>query len=388
MIRPLTKGPFAPDTSSVVVLSAAAAAGHLRAADALVAAFEAKGISAHHMEVLRYTNPIFKKIYSDLYVELMTRQPDFLGWMYKTLDRPWQFQKRRLALNRLNTGPFVKLLKQENPKLALCTHFLPAEILVHLRKKKVFDIPIGVIVTDWDAHAMWLLRNVDWYFVACEETKVYLSALGIPPKSIYVTGIPIDPVFEIEKPKRESRIRLGLDPDRTTLLVSVGGFGVGPVESLVRAIQEVQHPVQIAIICGRNARLESRLKNLPEARHPMKVIGFTGEMDSWMAASDLLVGKSGGLTSSEALARGLVLVVVNPIPGQEERNSDHFLEEGVAIRCNNLPALPFKIDTLLSDKERFSRMQQAVKRLARPHAASEIASIVLDSNASSPVFQR
>jgi processive 1,2-diacylglycerol beta-glucosyltransferase len=388
MTRPLTKGPLATDTSSVVVLSAAAAAGHLRAADALVTAFEAKGASAHHVEVLRYTNPIFRKIYSDLYVELMTRQPDFLGWMYKALDRPWQFQKRRLALNRLNTGPFVKLLKQENPKLALCTHFLPAEILVHLRKKKVFDIPIGVIVTDWDAHAMWLLHNVDWYFVACEETKVYLSALGIPPESIYVTGIPIDPVFGIEKPKRETRIRLGLDPDRITLLVSVGGFGVGPVESLVRAIQEVQHPVQVVIICGRNARLESRLKNLPEARHPMKIIGFTSEMDSWMAASDLLVGKSGGLTSSEALARGLVLVVVNPIPGQEERNSDHFLEEGVAIRCNNLPALPFKIDTLLSDKERFSRMRQAVKLLARPHAASEIVSIVLGSSGSSPDFQR
>jgi len=382
------KGFSTPKTSSVVVLSAAAAAGHLRAADALVAAFEAKDISAHHLEVLRYTNPIFKKIYSDLYVELMTRQPDFLGWMYKTLDRPWQFQKRRLALNRLNTGPFVKLLKQENPKLALCTHFLPAEILVHLRKKKVFDIPIGVIVTDWDAHAMWLLHNVDWYFVACKETKVYLSALGISPETIYVTGIPIDPVFGIEKPKRETRIRLALDPDRTTLLVSVGGFGVGPVESLVHAIQKVQHPIQVVIICGRNARLESRLKSFPEARHPMKVVGFTSEMDSWMAASDLLVGKSGGLTSSEALARGLVLVVVNPIPGQEERNSDHFLEEGVAIRCNNLPALPFKIDTLLSDKERFSRMRLAVKRLARPHAASEIVSIVLGSSRSSPDFQR
>ena len=373
------KGYLAQKTSSVVVLSAAAAAGHLRAADALVAVFEAKGISAHHMEVLRYTNPIFRKIYSDLYVELMTRQPDFLGWMYKTLDHPWQFQKRRLALNRLNTGPLAKLLKQENPKLALCTHFLPAEILAHLRKRKILDIPIGVVVTDWDAHAMWLLHNVDWYFVACEETRAYLSALGIPPETIYVTGIPVDPVFGIEKSKQESRIRLGLHPDRTTLLVSVGGFGVGPVESLVRAIHEIRHPIQVVIICGRNARLESRLKTLPEVQHPTKVIGFTNEMDRWMAASDLLVGKSGGLTSSEALARGLVLVVVNPIPGQEERNSDHFLEEGVAIRCNNLPALPFKIDTLLADKERFSRMQQAVKRLAQPHAASEIVSIVMGS---------
>jgi processive 1,2-diacylglycerol beta-glucosyltransferase len=365
--------------NSVMVLSAAAATGHLRAADALVSAFDAKGVSAHHIEVLRYTNPVFRKIYSDLYVELMTRGPDLLGWLYKTFDRPWQFQKRRLALDRLNTGPLFKLIRQENPDLALCTHFLPAEILLYLRKKKILDIPIGVVVTDFDAHAMWLLQNVDWYFVACEETRVYLAALGIPTETIFVTGIPIDPIFGVEKPKAETRIHLGFDPDKTTLLVSPGGFGVGPVESLIRTIHEIRHPIQIVVICGRNKRLEDHLKNFSDRRHPMKVIGFTNEMDSWMAASDLLVGKAGGLTSSEALARGLVLVIVNPIPGQEERNSDHFLEEGVGIRCNNLPALAYKIDTLLSDQERFSRMQQAVKRLARPHAAFEVVSTVLRS---------
>ena len=127
---------LAPKPGSVMVLSAAAATGHLRAADALVAAFAAQGVSARHIEVLRYTNPIFRKIYSDLYVDLMTRGPDLLGWLYKTFDRPWQFQKRRMALDRLNTGPMVKIIKQENPDLVLCTHFLPAEILVYLRKKK------------------------------------------------------------------------------------------------------------------------------------------------------------------------------------------------------------------------------------------------------------
>jgi processive 1,2-diacylglycerol beta-glucosyltransferase len=360
-----------------MVLSAAAATGHLRAADALVSAFEAKGVSARHVEVLRYTNPVFRKIYSDLYVELMTRGPDLLGWLYKTFDRPWQFQRRRLALDRLNTGPLLKLIRQENPDLALCTHFLPAEILLYLRKKKILDIPVGVVVTDFDAHAMWILQNVDWYFVACEETRVYLTALGIPPETIFVTGIPIDLKFSMGKPKVEARTNLGLDPDKTTLLVSAGGYGVGPVESLVRAIDKVQHSIQIVVICGRNKRLEDHLKSLSETRHPMKIIGFTGEMESWMAASDLLVGKAGGLTSSEALARGLVLVIVNPIPGQEERNSDHFLEEGVGIRCNNLPALAHKIDTLLADKERLSRMQQAVKRMARPNAASIVASTVL-----------
>jgi processive 1,2-diacylglycerol beta-glucosyltransferase len=373
------KGYSKDETSSVMVLSAAAAAGHLRAADALVAAFEAKGVSASHVEVLQYSNALFKKIYADLYVELMTRQPDVLGWLYKTFDRPWQFRKRRLALSRLNMIPLMKMLEKESPGLALCTHFLPAEILLYLREKKILDIPIGVVVTDWDAHAMWLLKGVDWYFVACEETRAYLSSLGIPTEKIFVTGIPVNPLFGIKKPKRETRLRLGLDPDKTTLLVSAGGYGVGPVESLIQALQEIRYPVQIVVICGKNKRLETRLTAFSETRHPMKIVGFTNEMDGWMAASDLLVGKAGGLTSSEALARGLVLVVVNPIPGQEERNSDHFLEEGVAIRCNNLPALAYKIDNLLADKKRFSRMKEAVKRVARPQAAAEIVSIVLES---------
>ncbi|MBI5208268.1 MAG: hypothetical protein HY934_10855 [Candidatus Firestonebacteria bacterium] len=101
-------------------------------------------------------------------------------------------------------------------------------------------------------------------------------------------------------------------------------------------------------------------------------------MDIFMAASDILIGKSGGLTSSEALASGLIMAIVNPIPGQEQRNSDHFLEEGVAIRCNNLPALAFKIDNLLNDKNRLLKMQEAVKNIARPNAALDIAGIVLN----------
>ena len=203
--------------------------------------------------------------------------------------------------------------------------------------------------------------------------------MGILPETIFVTGVPVDPIFGVEKPKAETRTLLGLDPDKITLLVSAGGFGVGPVESLIRAIHEIQHPIQIVVICGRNKRLEDHLKRLSITQHTMKVIGFTNEMDTWMAASDLLLGKAGGLTSPEALAQGLVLVIVNPIPGQEERNSDHFLEEGVAIRCNNVPALAYKIDNLLADKDRFLKMQQAVKRFARPHAATEVTSTILRS---------
>ncbi len=360
----------------VFVLSAAAGAGHVRSAEALVAAFAAKGIAANHVEVLKYSSWFFKKVYSNLYFELVNRQPAILGLVYDAMDHPWMYRKRRLALDLLNTRPLANLLKEERPRLAICTHFLPAEILLHLRRRKILDIPVGVVITDFDLHAMWLYRGVDWYFVACEETKVHMAALGVPPETIHVTGIPIDPAFSPAREKAETRRALGLEQDLTTVLVSAGGFGMGPVESLANAMQEVRHPIQVAVVCGKNPDLKRRLEDLPAPNHPVKIVGFTPEMERWMAASDLLVGKAGGLTSSEALASGLVMAIINPIPGQEERNSDHLLEEGVAVRCNNLPALAFKIDSLLSDKERFERMRQAVRRLARPNAAADVVSLV------------
>ncbi len=149
------------------------------------------------------------------------------------------------------------------------------------------------------------------------------------------------------------------------------------VESLLQPLLELQHPVQIVAICGRNEELKSRLETVAASaplsdKVEVKIVGYTTEMDVYMAASDFLLGKPGGLTTAEALARGLVLIIVNPIPGQEERNSDHFLEEGVAIRCNNLPTLAFKIDRLLDDELRLTAMRENVRRLARPRAAYDV----------------
>ena len=119
-----------------------------------------------------------------------------------------------------------------------------------------------------------------------------------------------------------------------------------------------------------------------------KVVGFTTEMDEYMTASDILVGKPGGLTTSEALSKGLVFVIVNPIPGQEERNSDHLLEEGVGIRCNNLPTLAYKIDRLLDDPHRFASMQNNARKMARPAAAYNIVKklLTLQKNLSPPLL--
>ena len=365
----------------VLLLSASAGAGHVRAAEAVEKAFkqrkDSNGLEVHHFDVLNYTNKLFRHLYSKAYIDLVNKMPEVPGWVYDKLDKPWKNERRRLALDKLNTRPFVKLLREYQPDLIVCTHFLPAEIVSWLKAKERLASRQVIIVTDFDVHAMWLVHHYERYFVAVDEARVYLETLGIPPEKITVSGIPIDPVFAIKKDKQEMRAKHGLAPDRTTILLSAGGFGVGSVDALVQWLLPLQHRAQVVAICGRNEELKERLTKLasrikPDASVLLKPFGYTKEMDELMTASDLVLGKPGGLTTSEALAKGLVFVIVNPIPGQEERNSDHLLEGAAAIRCNNLPVLSYKLDRLLADPQRFKSMQANARRMGHPNAAKEI----------------
>ena len=367
----------------ILLLSASAGAGHVRAAQALEKAFKEAAEESgevrevHHFDILNYTNKVFRHLYSKAYIDLVNKLPEVPGWFYDKLDKPWKNERRRLALDKLNTRPLVKLLREYQPDMIVCTHFLPAEIVSWLKAKERLASRQAIIVTDFDVHAMWLVHHYEHYFVAIDEARAYLEALGTPAAKTTVSGIPIDPVFALQKDKSEMRAKHGLASNRTTILLSAGGFGVGSVEALIASLLPLQHRAQIVAICGRNEELKKRLTKLasrskPDAMVTVKPVGYTQEMDELMTASDLVLGKPGGLTTSEALSKGLVFVIVNPIPGQEERNSDHLLEAAVAIRCNNLPTLAYKLDHLLDDTLRLATMQKNSQGMARPNAAHDI----------------
>ncbi|MDT4967553.1 MAG: processive 1,2-diacylglycerol beta-glucosyltransferase [Acidobacteriota bacterium] len=362
-----------------------AGAGHIRAAEALERAFleVEPELEVRHVDTLLYTNKLFRHLYSKAYIDMVNKMPEVLGWLYDHLDKPWKNERRRLALDKLNTRPFIKMLKEYRPDITVCTHFLPAEIISWLKAKQRISCRQSIVVTDFDVHAMWLCRHYENYFVALDETRLHLAKLGIPEEKITVSGIPIDPTFARQKDRRQMREKHGLKQDVTTILLSAGGFGVGPVEHIVKSLKDdLRSTVQVVVLCGRNQKLKDRIDRLagaPPDRLSIKTVGYTTEVDELMSASDILLGKPGGLTTSEALAKGLIFVIVNPIPGQEERNSDHLLEEGVAIRCNNLPVLADKIDRLLNDPARMQSMRANSARLARPNAALDIARQLLSA---------
>jgi processive 1,2-diacylglycerol beta-glucosyltransferase len=363
----------------VLILSASAGAGHLRAAQAIERAFAETGAAqlVRNIDVLEYTNPLFRRLYSKAYIDMVNRMPEAVGWLYNYLDKPDKDDRLQLAFDKLNARPFIKLLERYQPELTVCTHFLPAEIISWLTGMGKLKTRQAIVVTDFDVHAQWLCRNYAHYFVALDETRAHLEELGFPADKITVSGIPIDPAFAEPKDRLAMRAKYGLRRDGPVILTSAGGFGVGKIHELMTALLKLRHPAQVIAICGRNEEMKARLDRLaaglaPRSRVAIHVVGYTTAMDEYMAAADLVVGKPGGLTTSEALARGLVFVVVSPIPGQEERNADHLLEEGAAIRCNNLPVLAYKIDRLLDDPSRLAAIRANVRRLARPRAAYDI----------------
>jgi len=365
----------------VLLLSATSGAGHVRAAQALEKAFLARGdCLVEHIDALQYVSKLFQRIYDKAYISMVRRAPELMGVLYDRTDQPWQHPRQRLALDRLNTGPMIRLLKRIQPDLCVATHFLPAEIIAWLTAKRKLRAHNAIVVTDYDVHAMWLCRTVDRYYVAIDEAKEYLARIGVPREKLLVTGIPVDPLFAAPVSRSDARKQLGLDATATVILISAGGYGIGPIEQLVKDLLGLQRPWQIVAIAGKSEKTRKRLEEMAREAGKLQsssprlcAAGFTTEMDKFMAAADLMVGKAGGLTTSEALARGLPMALIEPIPGQEERNADHLLEAGAAIRCNNLPAAAWKIAALLDDAGRFARMGDAARGLGKPGAAARIA---------------
>lgn len=364
----------------VLILSVSAGTGHLRAAEALEKAALANPEVGEvlHIDSLRHTNKMFRRFYGKFYIDLVKSAPVLLGWFYDSQDEPWKTEKMRLMMDRLNTGPLVRKIKKFNPDITICTHFLPAEILSHLMKREKIETRLAITVTDYYVHAMWLSRLIHNYFVANEESKVQLENIGFPPECITVSGIPIDPVFAGSRDRAALRAKHGLRDDAPVLLVSAGALGVSSAERIVDVLCDLTQPVQVVVVCGKNEKLRQTVmeqvnQGAVACSHlSFTILGYTNEIHDWMKAADLYIGKPGGLTTAEAMSCGLPMVIYQPIPGQEERNSDYLLENGAAVKCNQITTMAYKVDMLLKNPERMAKMRLRAKALGYPDAAGDV----------------
>ena len=355
----------------VLITTVTAGAGHLAAAAALDEAW--RGLRpddvVERIDLLKFFSPLHRKIHADGYVKLVEHAPEVWGMLFKTTDNP-ALARRMNRLKQLfpsnSRAKFARYVKQFKPDVVLCTHYLPLEMLARLKTRDTGDVtatgkgaaknskrsakeevgstsgtavltsgpegpsaclnrPFVVsVVTDFEAHALWMEPCVDLYCVAAEETKARLLARGAVARDIVATGIPISAKFSTKPDVKKVRQTLGLRDDQPVVLVLSGGFGMGPVAEILTELDKVEQSFQTVVVTGRNEELRRELSGV-DRKHPTHVLGYASNMHELMAMADLIISKPGGLTSSEALAQGKPLLILNPIPGQEAANSDFLL---------------------------------------------------------------
>lgn len=367
----------------LVIFSVSAGAGHVRAAQALVAGAKRwyPDVEAVHVDLMELVPQLFKKVYADSYLKVVERHPALWGYLYDKSDHEKAdsgLNRLRQAIERLNTRKLAGLLRELQPDYVICTHFLPAELLSRKIRAGKFSAPVWVQVTDFDFHALWIQQQMNGYFAAHDEVAWRMAERGIPADTIHVTGIPIMPAFDRQYDRATCAAEFGLDPNRTTLLMMSGGMGVGGIEQLAERLLQLQGDFQIVALAGRNEKLLTDLK-LVAMRHPGRLfpLGFINVIERVMAASDLAITKPGGLTTSECLAVGLPMIVVSPIPGQEERNADFLLENGAALKACDAGALAWRVRQLLDNPQRLLHLRQNALDCGKPDAACRVLETVL-----------
>ena len=369
----------------VLILHVPAGAGHAGAARAVEHAVRQLDAAAEPdvRDALEFASPLLRRFYASSYNRIAAHLPLAWGLIYHgTAFRHGGFREwLRTRLTVWGCRDFGRAAARLRPDAILCTQFLPVEVYAHLRERGRLDAPVHCAITDFAVHPIWVHRGVDRYYVATETVAEELADTGMVGASrIEVTGVPIHPRFATSVGREAACRELGIDPDpaRLTLLLMGGGFGWGPLEGMLDVVLGMPKSVQALVIAGRNEALRERLAVRARGEETrIRIHGFTDRVDLFLEAADVLVGKSGGLTSSEAMARGVPMIVFRPIPGQEERNCDYLQEAGAAHRVHDLEELHARLSRLLADPEHLARMRVAAVRIGRPRAAFSVAESVL-----------
>lgn len=307
-------------------------------------------------------NSIAKKYYINSYKYF---RKSYRYFYYANQDNPEKCFYRYYGLNRL-----INLIMKEKPDLILLTFPTPAMSII--KKDLGVDIPVATVITDYTMHKNWYTPNSNRYFVATEHTKSQLIQYGVDPSIIDVTGIPIHERFNEEVERNAWLTNNGLQPNKKTLLMVAGAFGVvgGFNEMLATLTEESDH--QYVVVCGNNTQLIDTLKAAYKDNPNVLIIGFTKEMARWMASCDLMLTKPGGITISESLCKSIPLVFFNPAPGQEGENAIYFTEKGFSRITNSYEETTATVLELLSDEHQLKQYKENMQKHYLPESSKYI----------------
>lgn len=369
------------EPKKVLFVTAPIGSGHVRAAQAVIKELEIQqpDINIKLANIFDFFSPFIGNIILKSYLKILEYFPQIYGAAYGWGNTNKLALIGREVISRYMSSCMESFIAKYSPDVVVCTHATPAGMVAQLAKKGKLNFPSIAIITDFTVHRLWVYPELDYYFVAHAAMGADLAKWGIPHSKSQTVGIPVDRVFLTPVPGKQVLEAIGLSKSLKTLLIMGGGAGVFPMDKILEACDHIDAEFQIIIVTGNNHAMYHRLQNLHDSlRHRVKIFGFVNNVHELMAAADLLISKPGGMTTAEALCKGLPMLIFRPIPGQEEANTIYLEKHKAAVKASSPDEVHIILERLLVEQPyELENLAQNASKIGRPDAANVIARYIL-----------
>ena len=362
----------------VLIISVKAGFGHHSTARAIIDYLTKKGVTCEMLDTFEYINPILADSIDNGYLFSTKYIPELYGKVYDKLDRREEkYDKLSMiaVLSKIVSNKLKDYIKDYNPDVIIGTHSYACMLMTYLKDKQIVTCPLVGIVTDFTVHPFWESTELDYYVTADSLLENQMRKKGIPKEKILPFGIPIRSSFSEKMPKEKAREELGIE-NKTTMLLMMGSMGFGNITKGMSVIDEIDADFQVLCVCGRNEKTKREIESR-EWKKNVITYGFVDNVDVMMDASDFIVTKPGGLTTSEFLAKGLPAVIMNPIRGQEDRNTEFLVNNGAAIMVTETFGLDEALFEVLTSSWRLGLLRKSVENLGKPDSTHNVCEFVI-----------
>jgi len=314
-------------------------------------------INVLNINGFRHVSPFIERIVNTLYMSAINRLPQVWDFLYDNPSVERRIKSLKEGVNKKNHEKIRGLIEGHHCKVVICSQAFPCGMVAEYKKQYAPDLMLIAVVTDFVPHSYWIYDEVNYYVVASECAKEILMKKGIKEGKIKILGIPIDPKFNNKLEKIAVAKELGIQNDKPVILVMGGSRGFGPIKDIIRTIDNSNVDAYFLVVAGANQRLFKWLQKRNNRKH---ILAFPSidYIDKLMSVSEVIVSKPGGITTAEALTKQLPMIIVKPIPGQEDNNTNYLLRAGVALKVDKIEDLGGVLASLLSDRQRRSIIRE------------------------------
>ncbi len=359
----------------VLILSMSTGQGHHATGQAIQEYFQNQGVECRMIDAYGYIRPMLQDAVSKAYMLSTKFTPKASSLLYELVVKKNEPMNKYSVIKLSNTlmaSELREYFDDYKPNVIICTHVLPATMVNILIEKGCLNAITVGIVTDFTLHPLWEeTRSLDYYVTVNELLDHQLMQKGLDLKKVLPYGIPIKPKFSIRGDQKKAREDLKLDLRMPTILLMSGSMGYGKIDKTIEHLDELPIDFQTLVVCGKNKRQYRKIKKLT-TRKRFDVYGYVDNVDQMMDAADCIITKPGGITSSEALAKELPMIMVNPIPGQEERNAEFMLNNGLALQATKTFPLEEAIFTLFKNPERLKHLKRTIRLYGKKEATQKL----------------